>query len=72
MKSTQKQDALAVTRASQTETVENRQMQPHYSMLDAALLYTQRGWYVFPCREAQGEPYQDKKGNWKTPKEKMP
>ncbi len=72
MKSTQKQDALAVTRASQTETVENRQMHPHYSMLDAALQYAQRGWYVFPCREAQGEPYQDKKGNWKTPKEKMP
>jgi hypothetical protein len=72
MESTLKQDAPAATGASQTETVENRHMQPNYSMLESALQYAQRGWHIFPCRETPGEPYQDKKGKWITPREKTP
>ncbi len=72
MEPTLKQDAPAATGASQSETVENRQMQPNYSMLEAALQYVQRGWYVFPCREEPGEAYQDKKGRLVIPKEKSP
>jgi len=72
MESTQKQDAPAATGASQSKTVENRQLQPNYSMLESALQYAQRGWHVFPCREAPGDPYQDKKGNSVIPKEKTP
>ena len=71
MTPTQKQDAPAATGASQSKTVENRQTQPNYT-LESALQYAGRGWHVFPCREAPGEPYQDKKGNWITPKEKKP
>ena len=72
METTPKQDAPAATGASPSETVENRSTLSNYSMLEAALQYARRGWYVFPCREQPGEPYQDKKGNWITPKEKTP
>ena len=72
MEPTQKQDAPAATGASQSETVENRQLQPYYSTLDAALQYALRGWYVFPCREEPGEAYQDKKGKTILPTEKSP
>lgn len=72
MEPTPKQDAPAATGASQSQTVENRHSCPDYNILESALQYARRGWYVFPCREAPGTPYQDKKGNWVTPKEKMP
>jgi hypothetical protein len=72
MEPIKKQDAPAATGASQSETVENRQMQSNYSMLQAALQYAQRGWYVFPCREKPGEAYQDKTGKTILPKEKSP
>ena len=72
MESTPKQDAPVATGASQTKTVENLQMQPNYSMLEAALQFAQRGWFVFPCREQPGEPYQDKQGRTIIPSEKSP
>jgi len=40
-------------------------------MLSKALDYAQRGWYVFPCREKPGTPYQ-KNGQTVTPGEKTP
>lgn len=72
MEPTLKQDTPATTEASQSKTVENRQMQPNYSTLEAALQYAQRGWAVFPCREAPGEPYLNKKGRMTIPAEKSP
>jgi hypothetical protein len=41
-------------------------------LLEFALKYCERGWYVFPCRETPGNPYTDKNGKTKTPKEKVP
>ena len=31
------------------------------TLLESALQYARRGWYVFPCREKNGEPFFDKK-----------
>ncbi|PKN91229.1 MAG: hypothetical protein CVU44_20155 [Chloroflexi bacterium HGW-Chloroflexi-6] len=72
MKSSLKEDAPAATGASNSETVQNRLVQPNYSTLESAMQYAARGWHVFPCREKPGEPYQDKKGNLVTPREKTP
>ena len=41
------------------------------SMLSEALDYARRGWYVFPCREKPGEPY-NRNGEMITPTEKQP
>jgi putative DNA primase/helicase len=42
-------------------------------MCQAALQYVRRGWAVFPCRERDGEPYQDKKsGETRRSKAKQP
>lgn len=45
-------------------------------LLEYALKYADRGWYVFPCRERNGQPYTyvNKKGKTKTkiPKAKSP
>jgi hypothetical protein len=72
MRPTKRTDAPAATGASTSETVQNRQIQPNYSMLESALQYAGRGWHVFPCREKPGEPYRDKKDNLVTPREKTP
>ena len=40
-------------------------------LLSEALQYAERGWYVFPCRESPGIPY-EKDGIMVTPKEKTP
>jgi hypothetical protein len=72
MQPTPKQAALVATEVSQTKTVENRQTQLPSSMLDAALQYAQRGWYVFPCRERPGGMYQHKNGRLIISKEKSP
>jgi hypothetical protein len=41
-------------------------------LLEAALRYAKRGWYVFPTREKPGKPYIDKNGKEKICKEKTP
>ncbi|NLW47401.1 MAG: hypothetical protein GXY86_08705, partial [Firmicutes bacterium] len=41
------------------------------TMLDEALFYAQKGWYVFPCREKPGAPY-IRNGQSVTPTEKSP
>jgi len=41
------------------------------TMLSEAIDYARRGWYVFPCRERPGQPYQ-KNGATLTPLEKTP
>jgi len=41
------------------------------NMLQEALSYAKRGWYVFPCREKPGQPYQ-KGDETITPLEKTP
>jgi putative DNA primase/helicase len=41
------------------------------SMLSEALDYAKRGWYVFPCREKSGNPY-NRNGEMYTPMEKTP
>ncbi|MDH7640536.1 bifunctional DNA primase/polymerase [Sphingomonas oryzagri] len=41
-------------------------------MGQAALQYARQGWPVFPCRECDGEPYVNSKGETKTPKAKAP
>lgn len=38
----------------------------------AALQYARQGWPVFPCRERDGEPYQNRKGEMVTPRAKAP
>ncbi len=40
-------------------------------MLQEALEYARRGWYVFPCREKPGTPYV-RNGETITPLEKTP
>ena len=40
-------------------------------LLTEALQYARRGWYVFPCREKIGQPY-NKNGEIITPREKTP
>jgi replicative DNA helicase len=42
------------------------------NMLEEALEYARRGWYVFPCREKPGQPYSNKNGELVTPPEKTP
>ena len=42
------------------------------NMLEEALAYARRGWYVFPCREKPGQPYTNKNGDTITPLEKTP
>lgn len=42
------------------------------NMLEEALEYARRGWYVFPCREKPGQPYNNKNGETITPLEKTP
>jgi putative DNA primase/helicase len=41
-------------------------------MGQAALFYARRGWPVFPCREHDGEPYKNRKGDLVTPAAKSP
>jgi len=41
------------------------------TMLEEALFYARKGWYVFPCREKPGSPYV-KNGQTVTPCEKSP
>lgn len=41
------------------------------SMVDEALNYSKRGWYVFPCREKPGSPFV-RNGETVTPTEKTP
>ena len=41
-------------------------------LLEAALRYAKRGWFVFPTRERPGKPYIDKNGKEKINKEKTP
>jgi replicative DNA helicase len=41
-------------------------------ILEKALEYAKRKWYVFPCREKPGKPFKDKDGNIVEPKEKRP
>jgi hypothetical protein len=41
-------------------------------ILEKALQYCDKKWFVFPCREKSGEQYTDKKGKLKIPKEKTP
>lgn len=41
-------------------------------ILENAILYVKKGWYVFPCREKGGESYMDKNGKEKMTKEKSP
>jgi putative DNA primase/helicase len=41
-------------------------------MGQAALFYARRGWPVFPCREHDGEPYRNAKGEMVTPMAKSP
>jgi len=41
------------------------------NMLQEALDYAARGWYVFPCREKPGEPF-NRNGEQVTPSEKTP
>jgi hypothetical protein len=46
---------------------------PTPNLLKSALEYAARGWYVFPCREKQGQPYfSQKKNRVVLPKEKHP
>lgn len=42
------------------------------SILESAISYLNLGWYIFPCREKTGNPYKDKNGKLKIPKEKTP
>ena len=41
------------------------------SLLDYALSYAARGWYVFPCREKPGAPF-IRNGETIIPEEKTP
>ena len=41
------------------------------NMVDEALNYSKRGWYVFPCREKPGSPF-IRNGETVTPTEKTP
>ena len=41
-------------------------------LLEFALEYCERGWYVFPCRETPGNPYTDKMVKLKFQKKKFP
>jgi putative DNA primase/helicase len=45
---------------------------PLSGMGQAALFYARRGWPVFPCREHDGEPYKNAKGEMVTPAAKSP
>lgn len=40
--------------------------------LDLALALAGRGWLVFPCREKQGQPFKNKRGQTITPEVKAP
>lgn len=42
------------------------------TLLEKAIEYTNRGWYVFPCREIPGKTYINEKGKKVTPKVKSP
>jgi hypothetical protein len=41
-------------------------------MLEYALEYAARGWFVFPCREKDGQLYQDESGKLHLPRAKSP
>lgn len=41
-------------------------------LLDAALGYAEKGWYLFPAREKDGKPYKNSRGIMTTPRTKMP
>lgn len=47
-------------------------MTDELEMVDYALKYAKRGWYVFPVREKPGNPYTDKNGNKAISLEKTP
>jgi putative DNA primase/helicase len=42
------------------------------NLLDFALSYANKGWYVFPCREKPSEPFLNKQGKEKILREKTP
>ena len=67
-----KKDAPAGTEASASKTAQDRELNTNSSTLDAALQYAAQGWYVFPCREKDSEPYTTQDGQTKTPKAKAP
>ncbi len=41
-------------------------------IIDFAIFYAKKGWYVFPCREKEGFPYKDRNGKEKIPSTKSP
>jgi hypothetical protein len=41
-------------------------------LLESAIKYSKRDWYIFPCREMPSEPFMDKKGKKKILREKTP
>ena len=41
-------------------------------LLEYAIKYAERGWFVFPCREISGKPFLKKNGKEKIPKVKSP
>lgn len=50
----------------------NKPPAPTKSNLDLALALAGRGWLVFPCREKQGQPFTNKRGQAFTPEVKAP